>query len=377
MNPGSTVGRPALHLLPVFILVLASTLTAQERIGPESPGSPPPLEYWQVVTKILTDLDGGCWPVNRKGNVEFIFRDLDINGYLDACILCVGVDSYEEAELSLLTDNRRLYDPSLPDLSYALLVYSQRQGTMVRTGEIGFGTRAVLGSYGAKEIRRGFELPFAVSAVFRTEDGSVTEWVVFSGSEMSRITLRENVTNNLLIDDIDADGYIDVIVSDSAFEEGARFETYLRWYRWDGSAFSEHRTTNIVRNLGLFFDRIKTALSRDGLPGMNRESLGEKGYQTAIKSGLDDDAIFKRIFTPADPSDAGEGLPFPPDAATGRAVFPDILENPFDLGGDAPYRFPITVRFMSESGAGYLYRASVEMNRNPFGDRQFTLVSRY
>lgn len=345
------------------VKILIAILT----IGIVTPtSSQEPLPYWKVVTDVLTTLDSVCWPVNDRGNIRFVFRDLDSNGLEDACVLCAGVESFEDAEYSLLSSARQ------QDIQYSLQVFYQKPGEMVQGTPIVFGGNRILETLDVIEISSRSELPFAVSTRFKTEDGALTEWVVFGKGGPSQISLLEDISNSLLIYDLDADDLLDVVLYDSGFEEGAGFETYLHWYRWNGRRYAREEDSNIVRNLNEFFDDCAVLLSSGNWEEFGSGCIVAEDYNRLPDEYRNGRTLLETVFTLEKPPAGANNPPVPDNAALSKVVFPAIFENPFTLEAGLPAEFPISVRFITSDGTGHLYRAKVLMNSNPFGNRQFS-----
>ena len=103
------------------------------------------------------------------------------------------------------------------------------------------------------EVRKGSDFPYALEFQFRTRTGIEKELVILSGYGITHFTIRENLSEITLIQDIDEDGFSDIIVHEQGFEEGTGFETFLTWYKWNLREYTEYRSTNIVRNLKQFY----------------------------------------------------------------------------------------------------------------------------
>lgn len=260
-------------------------------------------------------------------------------------------------------------------------------------------------------------MPFAVRVSFQTHEGRERQLISFPRhNSFSFFTMKNSISITTEIRDIDEDGILDIVEWRKVFEEGTGYETFLTWFKWDGTKFAQYDSTNIVRNLNAFLETLGNTLSIGkweqavalALPGGQTEDLAKK---------LSLEEIILRLF-PALPVDLAEG----PDEATGggdgggverkrttgetgrtgavasggaglgeeellnllqssnrvfnMVFFPRFWENPFDTGDPRRhdgYRTRFSVRFILRDGRSLLRLCTVRMSENPFLEPQFFL----
>ncbi len=324
----------------------------------------------------------GLQAVLRGGQPIHIFYDFDGDSRDDLCMLTVAQE--QENLIERLSDFSRLFRADAHPVDLNLRIFLRRGESLVLLSDVALGRKYVVDSLRKVALHRSASLPVAVAAVCLTVQGSEQEWVVFPESgRPSQFSIQESPAIRTTMEDIDSDGYLDVIKEVKAIEEGTGYETFLTWFRWNGHEYSEFRSTNVVRNLRAFLDRgrelLTSADAADFLSfGIDREILA--GLR---RRGFDDREIFSMIFhqdpaaggDPASGSDpASGGIRFP-ERISG-IVFPQIMENPFVRIANHYYLFPVSVRIDGSDGDGGIYHAEIVMSSNPFRDRQFSFLPR-
>lgn len=351
---------------------------------PVAPGSASPAEPLQkapveltsaeISREVMLSAGQGSWPVNQRGKVLEVERRLSDSGSPDVFALFAAVPTLADAAVSTLSDFARLFNTDTKPVAFSLKVFHQRDGRLVIRNTIALGNYYVFGSMKTVSIHQGTNLPFAVSVAFQTADGSDDQWVIFSAAGTSRFLLQETLSRSATAEDIDGDGYLDIVTRERGVEEGTGYETFLTWYKWDGTRYVEHRTTNIVRNLRDFLGRAAELISEGRIGAFLSAALTAETLSALRRAGLDDSEIFSRIFRPA-PSTPES--PNPQVANLGEiasVVFPDIVENPFTQNGPGFFSFPLTARFITSDNTSHFFATRIVLSRNPFVPPEFTFA---
>jgi hypothetical protein len=340
---------------------------------PPDPVPPDPLSGRAIDALIKEKLAAGLLPVRRNGSAYRLLHDLDGNGYNDAFVLAVKTESREEADFEKVHDFSRLYHKDREELEFFIQLFYQRKGTLVSGELVSLGKRLVLDSFHPQTIVSGHNSPFAAAAVFTTPQGRVREWIIFDNGKTASFTMLEKSGVLPQIEDIDLDGILDVVMHEQMYDAAIGNETYLTWYRWNGSAYIRHKTVNVVRNLRMFLQDSFALVRDEDWPGFSRYALSKSvRNQIDHDDGKGDFHIFKRIFTPAPSTESLRNEVINPDDDFRNAVYPDIHENPFSERDSLGFFFPLTVRFETGNGRKHLYNARVYMLSNPFAMSQFS-----
>ena len=325
-----------------------------------------------------------------------IYHDLDQNGFDDIFFLLVEypeegqIDAPPQPPASALVHERRIAASDLADMSrlfseeirphkFYLALFLRSSGGVVSM------YRIPLSSWFVFEDFRGFRLdetrpmPYAVSISFQTHEGKMSQWVCFSSyNEFSFFTLKNSLSVTSETRDINNNGILDILEWRRVFEEGTGYETFLTWYKWDGTKFAQHDSTNIVRNLNQFLHSAGTLMSR-----------GKWEQAFSLMLPLEDadmsmGSLFLRLFTALPEKDSG---PEVDDAALAAmidrgersfssVIVPRVLENPF--AGESQLVKParhtrFSIRFILRDGRSSVRECRVRMNKNPFAAQQYYL----
>jgi hypothetical protein len=321
---------------------------------------------------VFSQVGDGLLPVHRSGSAVYLLHDIDGNGYSDVFALALRVDRREDAEFANINDYTRLHRADRKAAKFYLRLFYQKNGTLIPADLVSLGDRLVMDSFSPQAIVEGENIPFAVSIAFTTLQGRVREWVIFSGGKPGRFSMQERAGEIPRVEDIDADGVIDVVVYEKVYEIGIGNETYLTWYRWNGTGFSSQATVNIVRNLRTF---LQTAF--DLIGEGDWASFSDYGLSHLVRADILPDvfngfSVFQRVFTLAAVEESFKNQVIGEDAVIRRAIFPEIRENPFSQRDSTGFFFPLSVRFETDAGRNHLYTTRIYMLPNPFGERQFT-----
>ena len=372
---------PAEKFVPAFEEENSGDRQSEAEIIVEDEAALPPLgdsDFLRTVQDMM--------PWNMKAVMDgpsplVIVHDLDKNGYNDALVVAIEGDDTAETQLSELSKPVRLFQSGSEYSEFLLLIFYQHSGDVVLRYTVPVSRKLVFSGVEPFEIKKGSDFPYALKFTFRTRAGIEQDLVILSGYGITHLTLRENLSEITLIEDIDEDGYEDVIVHEQGFEEGTGYETFLTWYKWNLREYSEYRSTNIVRNLRQFYIVCAEYLRAGDYAEFLEYALDSEALSELKKQELPDSQILEKIFKPAvvpavnDDVQAG-GVP---DAAESffseegftAVVFPEIMETPFSYANRNNFSHQVSVRFRSRSGESRICLAELNMKKNPFQDKQF------
>ena len=319
-------------------------------------------------------------PWNMKAVMDgnsplLIIHDLDKNGYEDA--LVVAVESGEDVvtELSELSKSVRLFQSGRSYSSFMLLIFYQYSGDVVLRYTVPVSQQVVFNGVKPFEVKKGADFPYALEFSFRNRSGIERELVILNGRGITHFTIHENLSEITLIEDIDGDGFRDIIVHEQGFEEGTGFETFLTWYKWNRLEYTEYRNTNIVRNLRQFYIVCAELMRAGDYAEFLEYALDPETYSLLKQQGLSENEIMQRIFYSA----AGTDFSGDDNTANGfftekgfsAVVFPEIMETPFSYANRNDFRHQVSVRFRPPGGDSRIFLAELQMKKNPFQEKQF------
>ena len=305
--------------------------------------------------------------VSDSGSPLIIHHDLDKNGYEDALVVAVeGGDV--NPDLTEFSKTARLFQSERPS-NFLLKIFYQHSGDVRLRYTVPVSRQLVFDGIEVFEIRKGSDFPYSIRFHFRTRAGIEDELVILSGYGITHFTIKENLSEITIVEDIDQDGYNDIIVHEQGFEEGTGFETFLTWYKWNLREYTEYRSTNIVRNLREFFLVCTEELRAGELGSFLDYALDSEAYSGLKKQGYSDADIVSLIFRSADGGESDPG--WFEDGGFTTVVFPDLMETPFSYANRNDFRHQVAVRFGRPGGESRIFLAELIMNRNPFQDKQF------
>ncbi len=340
----------------------------------EPPRLPDPLDGRQINRLIFTGIGEGLLPVHKSGSAVYLLHDIDGNGYSDVFALAVRVDHPEAAEFANINDYTRLYRGAHESMKFYLRLFYQKAGTLVPADLVSLGERLVVDSFSPQSIVEGKNSPFAVSIVFTTLQGRVREWVIFADGKPVRFSMQERTGELPRVEDIDNDGVIDVVIYEQTYEIGIGDETFMTWYRWNGTDFTKQAAINIVRNLQDFLQTAFEEIRNEDWGAFSEQALSSKMRGALPEEEYSDFSIFHRVFKLAAAEESFQNEPIQPGTAIRGTIYPEIRENPFSQRDSIGFFFPLSVRFETPAGRNHLYTTRVYMLPNPFGERQFTFA---
>lgn len=339
-------------------------------------GEPVALARPQLLEHALTLSPGNTVVVREDGSPLSVYHDLEPNSLTDVAVVTVEGLDQEQVTFEELSQMGRLFRNDTVSPGFYVEVYAQRAGgTVVPLHTFYLGRKTVLGHFEKVSIAADAPLPVALSTLFVSPDGEERNWATFSpGGQISLFIIQDTPTVRNAILDIDGDELLDVLEYRTSFEEGRGYETFVSWYRWSGSSFARHRTTNVVRNLNSFLETLAARL-QEGSWEAFVERATTPAQREALLPELEPQVVLQRLLEPLrsqgeEPEPAHQFLQ--ESEPLQAVVLPDILENPFpQIGTETSFTAPI--RIVCCGGVTQYYSAEVVMRRNLFEEQQFFL----
>lgn len=364
------------------------------RIDPENPypvllenanaeklkaGKPAPQTIQQSVRTAIAGLPAEKKPVVKNGKPLYFTCDIDGDDIEDLFILTITTPHREKADFNYLSDFRRLFDSGDEEAAFEIAVFLRKNSGVTPAKTVPIRTGRVLAAFDEIPFRTPGKPPFGLSLIFPTASGRDHVWIIFSSLPRHTVfKFQERPDAKAFIHDIDGNGTTDLLMFEDVFEDSTGYETYITWYRWDGTAYRKHRTTNVVRNLKKFFETSKEFLLSGSLRQFLTYSLTPKDAALSRSLGIQKTltGIFKPVFFdgryPDIPDDSDFGTEIIKSAIS-EVVYPQVFENPFILRETGPDSFPLTIR-VTVDGENYFFTARLAMNSNPFGGKMFHFI---
>ena len=186
--------------------------------------------------------------------------------------------------------------------------------------------------------------------------------------------MNNTLTEFYRIEDIDSDGFLEVLRYENLFEEGLGYETFITRFELTDSGFSSAGSLSIVRNLKKFLAVAEKTLENKNIEVFLKQSVPEKKLAELKGRNLSGRSIVRKIFYPV--KKENELFPdinvFIKNGNKIDFVFPDIVENPFRFDRDNVYNFTTYVKVSSESRDEAIYIVKIYMNENPFDSPRFS-----
>lgn len=321
----------------------------------------------QIMLRLIQESGDRFIPIRRpNGTPLMLLHDIDRNGGLDAFVLSVDKKSGPPIEHEL-RDVSRLYSEDPQAVNYYLSVFFQIDGELISMYRIPLGGRMVLDSFRDFSLSPGKSKPYGIEVVFREREGSAIEWIIFSHyNRFSLFSFRKTVSSGAYTEDIDQDGVLDLVEWRKGIEEGTGYETFLTWYRYNGSAYREAGSSNVVRKLNRFLADFEAALltnDPDKLNDFLEYPLEESEREQAL------DKIFRQDKEIPGRENAMENC-----TNLVSIVYPPILESPFELERPSGRRFSLDMRLICSSGESVLCSVEIALDRNPFRGRSYYVL---
>ena len=340
---------------------------ASAAVNPGTEPVPPGVSTYEAVRQMLRLLPGELKALTVNGRVPILLHDLNQDGNPECFAVAVQGKQLGPEEIERMSSSSRLFDEQSQPVAFYLLVLINNQGNFRRPQVLPLGERLAFESMSKVPLYKNRFVPLIVTVTFLSREGREQELLVFdnaSGFPRYRTTLMESLSIQSRLEDIDADGALDIYTKERALEEGLGYESFLTWYRWNGRSFIEQQSRNVLRNLNAFLASVQEHLVARDARKLLELAVEPKEAQRLRSRGLSGEAILMR-YLGLDLS----GFDQLPEVS--EVVFPEILENPFISQDQVGSYFQLTYRITDPNGVSYIPSARLYMLRNPFTEKQF------
>ncbi len=337
----------------------------------------------QAVKEAVRNLPSGFEPLQSDGYPLVLLYDLDGDGMEDIFLLSTKKGDPSSGtgvvtDTRILSEYSRIFDGKSAQ-PYFLHIFIRRQTSASLLKTIDLGSKRVFGSFRRFEIRHAARIPFGIEVTFPNRVGLERIWIlVSSSSRIELFTFQEQHNVKSYVKDINGDGVQDLILFEDLFEDSLGYETYATWYQWDGVTYRRYQSVNILRNLRTFLNTIKQQILSKNWDAFFQYALQPQDASYAKAAGIQ--VALPRIFRvpppPLYPVSGSETESIGIEIVQRKfldLIYPEILENPFNLREDGPESFLLTFRLVVE-GESFLLSTRVSMYRNFFEKRLFHLV---
>jgi len=362
------------------------------------------IPVYQLLDMVGDEIPGDLYYVSDDSfNPVTVFHDLDGNGIEDILMLLLKYDESAEdipedsvrnrcISSSGISDMARLFSEKSKPHPYYLLVFQRTPAEISRMYMIPLGSWYVYDRMYGFILDKKDALPYCLNVDFQTHEGQESQWIIFPDpGRYTTFSLKNSISVNSEIRDMDKDGVIDVLEWRRVFEEGTGYETFLTWYKWNGKDYEQKGTTNVVRNLNRFLQKAGYLLSSGKWDQALQQVLSPEQFRRMNDSAAALEEIFLVLFPPRTigssssreqllkeniTDDELRTLLTSDERVFNMVVFPQVLENPFAAGNGnccEGYSTRFSVRFVFRNGRSIVRECTVRMNENPFASRQFYL----
>jgi len=364
-EPASAPSPPAEELPEASLPPPPGERTAAPRPSPVP--APPEFSAYEALRQAARLLPRELKLLTVGGRVPLLLHEFSGDGNPECLAVAVRGRELKPADLEALSQSSRLFEGEAPAVGFVLLFYANNQGSLRRPQVIDLGEHQVFESLKRTSLYKNRSNPLAVTVSFLNLEGREQELLVFDGASgvpRYRTVLKENLAVRSRLEDIDGDGLLDILTRERALEEGFGYETFLSWSRWNGRAFVEAGSRNVLRNLRGYLETVRQGLFAGDERALLELATEAKELQRLRSRGMNERAALLHLLG----LDSG-GLSELPQVR--EVVFPEILEDPFISQDRFGSYFPFTYRLSAENGVVYLPSTRLYMLRNPFGERQF------
>ncbi len=384
-NKGKTVNEPTpsdvkeIKEQPSVTEIPEKNTTNTGKIEPINPQAPI-LTPQEAIRQIGQIRYREFYPVTTSGHPLIQLYDLTGDNQPELFLLTVKVKEKSHAKITYLSDYARLFSDNKQPIQFKLYLYGNRAGKLFLIKTYDLGERYVFKSFEQIRLNIRDKHTIIVAVGFQTQDGFEKTLFTFRGEKnflprlLSRFKIKENLSTKSHLTDIDDDGIIDIMVEEKGMEEGIGYETFLTWYRWRGYRFVEYSSTNVVRNLRGFLEKVKTLLIHGDYPELLQYSVDKTILKQLKNQNINDLKLLFKILgfdTYFDPVLSNPRKLF---SSIKDVTFPEILENPFTKQEDGNWGFKISYRVSIQNGISFIAESKILMMKNPFGKRQFSFT---
>lgn len=338
--------------------------------------SPAPLHINEALRRIRKFVQPPEQLITNNNSFLYIVHDFTSDGIDEICVLGIESENPENARIEFLSDSSRLYATKMEVFPFYLYIFSIKQGVLQKLEKLKLGEQTVYESMTKFSLHKEKSDPAVITISFYTREGSVQQWLVFKRPRVlpiSQLLLLDTFSSKALVEDINADGVIDIVLFERGMEEGIGYETFLTWKKWNGKGFVDYKTSNIVRNLNNFLLKIKE-LSLDGdISTLISYSFDPEERKKMEKKGLTEQEILFRFLGLSKYFGSGELPDFSILEDINDIIFPEILDNPFYIRDNKGFYVKLSFRIVYSDGIYLIPEVFIYMLKNPFEKQQFVL----
>lgn len=326
-----------------------------------------------VVRRAIQLLPDNYSPVLSNGEAHALIRDLHGDDLVDVVIAAVR-GKHAENRLEVLSDVSRLYVRGLSSPELFVFVYTSSRHRLEEYGRYSIGDPPVFEGLSFRRLSQP-QAAMVVNAVVveaMRGTGRIEEWLIFSsGAENpTRMTLRDTQNERWRTTELGDREVLELLRYQTAYEQGAGIETFITRYTWDGREYRGDESIAVVRSLNAFLEQGEALLNNHEYDAFVEFAFLPQQQENSST------AVLQQTFLPVeDELEHSPEQPFPAtdteDKLAPRYILPRVLQSPFPVA-DSP-SFELYVR-TSGTQEG-LYRARVEMSKNPFSDTPYFLTS--
>jgi hypothetical protein len=335
-----------------------------------------PLSISEAVKKIKNTLKPPERPVLHNNSLIYCVHDFTADGIEEICFLGIESEESEKAGIEFLSNYSRIFSETREIFPFYLYIFSIAGGRLQLLRKIELGEHAVYKSMTKFSLYKGKTNPVVIAIHFYTQEGSMQKWLVFNAPgtrPLSQLQLLDSFSCNAVVEDINDDGWIDIVLFERGMEEGIGYETFITWKKWNKREFIDYKTTNIVRNLNSFLFHVKElGLSGDADKMISYSFDGDE-VQKFRDKGLTDRQIIYTFFGLTSYFGTDDLLDFNILEGIHEIIFPEILDNPFYIRDHRGFYVKLSFRIMYTDGTSLIPEVLIYMLKNPFGGRQFVL----
>jgi len=339
-----------------------------------------PLSINVVLDRIINLIEFPEQPVKNNNTILYLVHDFNADGVDEVCVLGIESENKDDARIKYLSDFSRLFTPQKKIFPFFLNIYSNNQGVVQKLVRLELGQHAVFESINQFSLNKGKLDPYVISINFYTKEGTIQNWLIFKHprvSPISQLLLPDTYASKAIVEDINSDGFIDIILFERGMEEGIGCETFITWKKWDGRKFIDYKTTNIVRNLNNFLYTIRELSLSGKLSDLIFFSFDPDARKEFEKMGYSQQELLIHFLGLTKYHNSGgeqdEFVDFNPLENINDIIFPEILDNPFFIRDEKGFYVKLSFRIIYSDGVSLIPKVLIYMLKNPFGVHQFVL----
>lgn len=338
--------------------------------------TPIPLRLNEALVKIKKTIQPPEQFITNNNNLLYIVHDFTSDGIDEICVLGIESENAENARIGFLSDFSRLYSNNIEIFPFFLYIFSVDQGVVQKLEKLALGEQAVYESMTKFILHKGKPDPVVITISFYTREGSVQQWLVFKHPRIkpvSTLLLQDTFASKALVEDINADGLIDIVLFERGMEEGLGYETFLTWKKWNGKNFIDYKASNIVRNLNTFLFKIRELSLEGDIPALISFSFDPVERKKLEKKGFTEQEIFLCFLGLSRYFGSGKLPDFNIFDDINDIIFPEILDSPFYLRDDKGFYVKLSFKIIYSDGISLIPEVIIYMLKNPFEKQQFVI----